>query len=163
MCNTQMGIDHEQPLNGECGENADWFDLSQKNTSTQNSSPIIYEGMGLSYWPTLPHYEIVNQQSFGNRKGVISSTHSNSQSVPLTFWPSMMTTSANFFAPSVIVPPSPALTVKGMSSKLEGTSSPRRTLTDNDRRRMCIYHQENPSVKQTDIGGKLYWTHLNSS
>ncbi|MCJ1307145.1 hypothetical protein MMC25_000791 [Agyrium rufum] len=30
--------------------------------------------------------------------------------------------------------------------------APRRTLTDQDRRRMCQYHQENPSVKQTEIG-----------
>jgi hypothetical protein len=26
-------------------------------------------------------------------------------------------------------------------------------LTDQDRRRMCQYHEENPSVKQTEIGG----------
>ncbi|KAI5814704.1 hypothetical protein BZA77DRAFT_249678 [Pyronema omphalodes] len=32
------------------------------------------------------------------------------------------------------------------------TSQPRRTLTDADRRRMCIYHEENPNVKQTEIG-----------
>ncbi|KAK2753663.1 hypothetical protein FQN55_000026 [Onygenales sp. PD_40] len=31
-------------------------------------------------------------------------------------------------------------------------STPRRTLTDNDRRRMCLYHEENPHVKQTEIG-----------
>lgn len=35
----------------------------------------------------------------------------------------------------------------------QATSSPRRTLTDADRRRMCIFHEENPNVKQTEIGG----------
>ncbi|KAL8955310.1 MAG: hypothetical protein Q9193_006791, partial [Seirophora villosa] len=30
--------------------------------------------------------------------------------------------------------------------------SGRRTLTDQDRQRMCQYHEENPSVKQTEIG-----------
>ncbi|KAL9118945.1 MAG: hypothetical protein Q9187_004503, partial [Circinaria calcarea] len=30
--------------------------------------------------------------------------------------------------------------------------SARRTLTDQDRRRMCQYHEDNPSVKQTEIG-----------
>ncbi|KAL8819322.1 MAG: hypothetical protein Q9223_002214 [Gallowayella weberi] len=30
--------------------------------------------------------------------------------------------------------------------------SGRKTLTDQDRRRMCQYHEENPSVKQTEIG-----------
>ena len=32
-------------------------------------------------------------------------------------------------------------------------SSPRRTLTDADRRRMCLFHEANPNVKQTEIGG----------
>lgn len=34
--------------------------------------------------------------------------------------------------------------------------SPRRTLTDADRRRMCLFHEENPTVKQTEIGGRRY-------
>lgn len=34
-------------------------------------------------------------------------------------------------------------------------STSRRTLTDNDRRRMCQYHEDNPTVKQTEIGGTL--------
>jgi len=38
------------------------------------------------------------------------------------------------------------------------TSTPRRTLTDMDRRKMCIYHEENPTVKQTEIGGII--THV---
>ena len=33
-------------------------------------------------------------------------------------------------------------------------SSSRRTLTDSDRRKMCEYHNENPNVKQTEIGGE---------
>lgn len=33
------------------------------------------------------------------------------------------------------------------------TSTPRRTLTDLDRRKMCLYHEENPTIKQTEIGG----------
>ena len=34
-------------------------------------------------------------------------------------------------------------------------STARRTLTDDDRRRMCQYHEDHPSVKQTDIGGMI--------
>jgi hypothetical protein len=34
-----------------------------------------------------------------------------------------------------------------------GGSTPRRTLTDDDRRRMCEYHESHPGVKQTEIGG----------
>ena len=32
-------------------------------------------------------------------------------------------------------------------------SQPRRTLTDNDRRKMCEYHEAHPTKKQTEIGG----------
>ena len=46
--------------------------------------------------------------------------------------------------------PSPPAASKATTS----TSTSRRTLTDNDRRRMCRYHEENPTVKQTDIGGE---------
>lgn len=31
--------------------------------------------------------------------------------------------------------------------------APRRILTDNDRRRMCMYQRDNPEKKQTEIGG----------
>lgn len=37
-----------------------------------------------------------------------------------------------------------------------GGATPRRTLTDEDRRRMCVYHEEHKTAKQTDIGGKRY-------
>jgi hypothetical protein len=38
----------------------------------------------------------------------------------------------------------------------DAANGPRRTLTDDDRRQMCIYHEENKTAKQTDIGGKHY-------
>ena len=30
-------------------------------------------------------------------------------------------------------------------------------LTDEDRRNMCLYHEENKTAKQTDIGGKAIY------
>lgn len=33
-------------------------------------------------------------------------------------------------------------------------STARKTLTDQDRRRMCQYHEDHPTIKQTEIGGK---------
>jgi hypothetical protein len=49
-----------------------------------------------------------------------------------------------------------AAVTAAVSNPTQSTSSPRRTLTDADRRRMCIFHEENPNVKQTEIGG-TYW------
>lgn len=41
------------------------------------------------------------------------------------------------------------------SKPAHSSTSSRRTLSDSDRRRMCEYHNENPNVKQTEIGSKL--------
>ena len=43
-----------------------------------------------------------------------------------------------------------------------GDSTPRRLLTDDDRRRMCEYHERHPGVKQTDIGGTSPALYVNS-
>ncbi|EWC44063.1 hypothetical protein DRE_01415 [Drechslerella stenobrocha 248] len=41
---------------------------------------------------------------------------------------------------------------RASSASNHGTGSSRRTLTDADRRRMCLYHEQHPHVKQTEIG-----------
>ncbi|KAG8534193.1 uncharacterized protein KY384_001037 [Bacidia gigantensis] len=46
---------------------------------------------------------------------------------------------------SIPSPPSPPKVTPNLSNS-------RKTLTDSDRRRMCKYHEENPTVKQTEIG-----------
>lgn len=76
-----------------------------------------------------------------------------------TAWPSMLTNPAPptyapppppQAAPPVPIPPIPA------PIKKSGTGSqPRKTLTDEDRRRMCQYAEENPGAKQTDIGARF--------
>jgi hypothetical protein len=70
-------------------------------------------------------------------------------------WPSMLTNPASYSSPPVAIPQAPTPVVKGNGTKLpaiHAAPSPRKTLTDNDRRRMCQYHEDNPSVKQTEIG-----------
>jgi hypothetical protein len=42
------------------------------------------------------------------------------------------------------------------SSTRSGGPSVRKTLSDDDRRRMCKYAEENPTAKQTEIGCKLF-------
>lgn len=69
-------------------------------------------------------------------------------------WPSMLTNPASYPAPPVAIPATAAPLLKMTGTKLPAihNASPRKTLTDSDRRRMCQYHEENPSVKQTEIG-----------
>lgn len=72
-------------------------------------------------------------------------------------WPSMLTSQSTYqppLFPSAPVPitPASATPVSATSTHSRTSSTPRKTLTDSDRRRMCQYHEENPTVKQTEIG-----------
>jgi hypothetical protein len=77
--------------------------------------------------------------------------------MPSHSWPSMLTTHNPFSAgmpvstPTSVSPSAPMPPVRKTST---GGSTPRRTLTDDDRRQMCLYHEEHKTAKQTDIGGK---------
>lgn len=85
--------------------------------------------------------------------------------VTMPQWPSQITNPSESSSPppvvqlqhrpilplSKTVPTIPKLAT--VSPKEKPTlSSSRRTLTDSDRRKMCEYHNENPNVKQTEIG-----------
>ncbi|KAM5473667.1 hypothetical protein MauCBS54593_002465 [Microsporum audouinii] len=78
--------------------------------------------------------------------------------IPLTMssqWPSMLSTQPGFapmpVAPMPMTPIAPPLQ-HVQTPQIPTPPTPRRTLTDAERRRMCLYHQENPHVKQTEIG-----------
>lgn len=76
-------------------------------------------------------------------------------------WPSMLTNPGSNYPPT---PPSISTATRGGQSlanpqqratkpgEREGKPTPRRMLTDEDRRRMCEYADMNPGVKQSDIG-----------
>ncbi len=75
-------------------------------------------------------------------------------------WPSMLTNPSSYSAPPPSVhlvprtghqpPPPPPLKTK--LNEREGKPSPRKMLTDDDRRRMCEYAESHPGVKQSEIG-----------
>jgi hypothetical protein len=87
-------------------------------------------------------------------------THPQLQPLIMPQWPSMLTSQSSYVPPifpSAPVPntPASATPVSATSTHSGRTSStPRKTLTDQDRRRMCQYHEDHPTVKQTEIGGK---------
>ena len=84
-----------------------------------------------------------------------------------TLWPSQLTNPSGSSPPAMLpIQPRPIAPVtQDTPSAPEPTPTPptpkqtptlptsRKTLTDNDRRRMCRYHEENPTIKQTEIGG----------
>jgi hypothetical protein len=49
----------------------------------------------------------------------------------------------------------PTVTPVSAGSSARSGPSVRKTLSDDDRRRMCKYAEENPTAKQTEIGCKL--------
>lgn len=61
--------------------------------------------------------------------------------LPRALAPSSAITTPQSAPPALPAPPGPV------------SSTARKTLTDHDRRRMCQYHEDHPTVKQTEIGG----------
>lgn len=81
---------------------------------------------------------------------------------PIPQWPSQLgdivsrrTPLCEQYLPMTTMPidPLPTTSIEdGMSIRSRPKSKPRRTLTDEDRKRMCEYAQANPGMKQIDIG-----------
>ncbi|GAP91107.1 putative centromere binding protein B [Rosellinia necatrix] len=68
-------------------------------------------------------------------------------------WPSLQTNpSQSYQSPPVPIPSVSAPPRQQPKLPTINTSQPRRTLTDQDRREMCKFADENPGIKQHDIG-----------
>jgi hypothetical protein len=162
----QIGMDHEHHAGNDngFGGSEGWVDISHSYNSSQHQSPIYeHGGFGFPMQPVQNH-GLPTEPSY-NTQRVSQPPHSlppHQQLLPLIMpshptWPSMLTNPASYSAPPIAIPPASAPLVKGSNTKLPAihtTPTPRKTLTDNDRRRMCQYHEENPTVKQTEIGGE---------
>lgn len=159
----QIGMDHEHhngPDNG-FGTADGWADLSNGYPSSQNQSPLFEQG-GFGFIQPMNHGLPADQSFHTQRISQPPPVQTHQQLLPLIMpshptWPSMLTNSGNYSAPPVAIPPASAPLVKGnnlRATATHGTSSPRKTLTDKERRRMCEFHEANPTVKQTEIGGE---------
>ena len=137
---------HARPDSSHFGS---WMEMGNMNQSPQNSPPLS-EYHGLSYVPLDPSYGMSIPPPYS--------------SLPLTVpshqWPSVIATQSHF-PPDSGLPhvPLPGLSqvapVNGGRKGSIGGANPRRTLTDEDRRQMCLYHEEHKTAKQTDIGGEF--------
>jgi hypothetical protein len=161
----QIGMDHEHHNghDGGFGPTDGWADMNNHGfPSSQNQSPM-YEHGGFGFIQPMNHGLPLDTSFHTQRISQAPPVQTHQQLLPLIMpshptWPSMLTNSANYSAPPVAIPPASAPRVKGSTARarlpsIHGTSSPRKTLTDVERRRMCEYSEANPSVKQTEIGG----------
>jgi len=89
--------------------------------------------------------------------------HQQLQPLIMPQWPSMLNSQAqptfNPMYPQPVQPIQP-MAIGAMHTPISAMSTrsaptPRKTLTDSDRKRMCQYAEEHPNAKQTEIGGKF--------
>jgi hypothetical protein len=155
----QIGMDHEHHNGPEHGFGTaeGWAEMANGYPSSQNQSPM-YEHGGFGFMQPINHGLPTDPSCHSQRISQAPPIQTHQQLLPLIMpshptWPSMLTNSGSYSAPPVAIP---APLVKGNSraNATHGTSSPRKTLTDKERRRMCEFHEANPTVKQTDIGGE---------
>ncbi len=139
-----------------------WVEIAGDHSS-HNSPLQEYNGFAFMSNTHVPLEPLYNRP--------VLSSYSTAQPLqPLVMpqWPSQLTNpSVDNGPPAAFPPPRPLAPISTMQIKpplprsastpapVSAPSTARRTLTDQDRRRMCQYHEDHPTVKQTEIGGEF--------
>ena len=151
----------EQPHEGEYS-NGQWVEINEYQASHAPSPAHEFNNFNFVH---SSHHGLPVDPYSRPIHSFYSAPHQQQPIYPAQ-WPSMLTNPSTH-APSQPPPPPPPPPTVPVSSFASTHSLPpittqppppsqptaRRTLTDQDRRRMCQYHEDNPSVKQTEIGG----------
>ncbi|MCJ1389526.1 hypothetical protein MMC18_002383 [Xylographa bjoerkii] len=146
----------EQAQDEQYGNNQ-WVDINDYHSPHVQSPTNEYNGFGYM----ANSHGLPTESLYGRPIQSSYSMHQPQQPMITTQWPSMLTNpSSNASSPTPIQAPPPLAPISTFTTVHSlpplttpvPTASARRTLTDQDRRRMCIYHEENPTVKQTEIG-----------
>ena len=139
-----------------------WIEIAGDHSS--HNSPLhefnSFTFTSNTHVPLEPYYNRPIQPSY--------STAQPLQPLVMPQWPSQLTNpSLDTGPPPGFPPPRPLAPISTMPAKpplprsastpapISAPSTARRTLTDQDRRKMCQYHEDHPTVKQTEIGGEL--------
>ena len=151
-----MDSGHHGLPDHDYGDNQ-WADMGDMRGSHAHSTPI-HEFHGFhfgspSILPVEPNYNVSIPPPY--------SSHQQLQPLIMPQWPSVLAGqhSSSYSAPPLATAPTlptPISSAPYSATPTPVTASgptPRRTLTDNDRRRMCKYAEDNPTMKQTEIGG----------
>ncbi|KAI4726852.1 hypothetical protein E4T49_05353 [Aureobasidium sp. EXF-10728] len=134
------------------------FDSIPMRWSEQHPYPHSYHGTPAQEYtgfgwgsPPFPMHSAAFSQSPPLRP-----THQQLQPLMMP-WPSMIGSQQTFYPPllpqtQVGATSPPTVTPVSAGSSTRSGPSVRKTLSDDDRRRMCKYAEENPTAKQTEIG-----------
>ncbi|KAF1981478.1 hypothetical protein K402DRAFT_342263 [Aulographum hederae CBS 113979] len=143
---------HQEHGNGYHDSNGQWIDTGS-SFSPHHQSPVHeYNGFAFAPMPMEPMYSGAMPPP--------RTSHQQLQPLIMPQWPSMLTSQSTYAPPMysaapMQMNPSPSTNTPVSASSATSSrpaSTPRRTLTDVDRRRMCQYAEEHPSTKQTEIG-----------
>ncbi|KAK6950079.1 hypothetical protein Daesc_008403 [Daldinia eschscholtzii] len=159
------GIDQDNHMaHDNSYSNEQWVDINAYTHMAMTTYPGDYyntpvthglpsESIGMAP-PPMPHpmHSQPHNNFASHLPHLIIPTQQPSQ-VP---WPSLRTNpSQSYSAPPVPIPPASAPVRQPPRLPTINTSQPRKTLTDEDRRNMCLFHEDNPHAKQTEIGQKF--------
>ena len=156
------GLHHEEDFGGGPALIAVTGDHSQHQSPSNE-----YGGFGFAT-STHAHMDPIYDRSV---QPAFSSPQSLHSLVTMPQWPSQITNPSESSPPASVPTHRPILPLSKTSpiptintaplpapapiKPTHSSTTSRRTLSDSDRRRMCEYHNENPNVKQTEIGSKL--------
>ena len=160
----EMKVEHHYGLPAE-GEYSSHRieEIGHHQTSPPSSSPSNDYGSFEFHAPSEPMYSRSFEPSFSAPPTLHPLNTSEA-----TLWPSQITNPSEHTSPPVSLPvlrsaephvadetpPMGRPRPPTLTRQTQGVSTSRRTLSDDDRRRMCKYHDDNPSIKQTEIGGR---------
>lgn len=162
-------MDHEHHHEHFEDQNAGWHETSGYNPHQQTAAPDYGAYNNFTTIHGLPMEPMYSNAMHPPHQTHPTPRTTHPQLQPLIMpqqmpqqmpqWPSMLTSQSTYqpplFPSSAPVPitPASATPVSATSTHSRTSSTPRKTLTDSDRRRMCQYHEDHPTTKQTEIGG----------
>jgi hypothetical protein len=142
---------HQEPGYGYHDGTSQWVEGNTGYHSHHQSPAQEHNGFTFSGMPMEPMYAASSMPP-------PRTTYQQLQPLITPQWPSMLTSQSSYHTPlfpSAPIQSTPISTpVSAPATTGRSSSTPRKTLTDADRRRMCLYAEEHPTVKQTEIGGK---------
>lgn len=145
-----MENEHQESGYGYHDANSQWGDTHSGFHSHHGTPVQEHNGFAFSPMPMEPMYS--------SSMPPPRTTYQQLQPLITPQWPSMLTSQSNYHTPifpSAPIQSTPISTpVSAPPTSGRSGSTPRKTLTDADRRRMCLYAEEHPTVKQTEIGGE---------
>ncbi|RKF64987.1 hypothetical protein GcM3_127007 [Golovinomyces cichoracearum] len=140
------------------GGDEGWIDLNRDFGLPEHPSYVTCENSVNTFSPEFFSYDSESIQSYSHvSQGSFLRQSPPQPSQPLfapthQTWPNILPNSAIQSASQINFTSSLEPSSREIESKQGGSSFSRRTLTDEDRKRMCQYHEDNPSKKQAEIG-----------